>query len=199
MQAGAGLIKNGCELRNQGVTWEQLFTKAKANQMAIDEFRRLIIAKDNPSSISHSTRTAVAAVVSLLVARLFRLPEAYWAAITTLIVMQSTWGAALPISARRFAGTAMGAAVGGVIGSYFPGSVVVFGLAVFVIGMFCAALRVERSAYRYAGITLAIVMLVTRSNSEWVIAVHRFLEVSIGIAVGLAITAIWPEHKIDAI
>jgi uncharacterized membrane protein YccC len=164
------------------------------NHMAIDQLRKLIIAKENPSSIQHSVRTAVAAVVSLLVARLFRLPEAYWAAISTLIVMQSTLGAALPISAQRFAGTAVGAAVGAVVGTYFPGNILVFGIAVFVIGILCAAFRVERSAYRYASITLAIVMLVTRSNREWVIAVHRFLEVSIGIAVGLAITALWPEH-----
>ena len=145
----------------------------------------------------HSARTAVAAVVSLLVARLFRLPEAYWAAISTLIVMQSTLGAALPISAQSFAGTAVGAAVAAVISTYFPGNVLVFGIAVFAIGLVCAAFRVERSAYRYASITLAIVVLIPRSSSEWV-AVHRFLEVSIGIAVGLAITALWPERKIEA-
>jgi hypothetical protein len=28
-------------------------------------------------------------------------------------------------------------------------------------------------------------------------AVHRFFEASIGIAVGLAVTAIWPERKIE--
>jgi uncharacterized membrane protein YgaE (UPF0421/DUF939 family) len=80
----------------------------------------------------------------------------------------------------------------------FPGNILVFGIAVFVIGIFCAAFWVERSAYRYASITLAIVMLVTRSNRAWVIAVHRFLEVSIGIGVGLAITALWPEHLTGA-
>jgi uncharacterized membrane protein YccC len=86
--------------------------------MAIDQLRKLIVAKENPSSITHSVRTAVAAVVSLLVARLFRLPEAYWAAISTLkIVMQSTLGTALPISAQRFAGTAVGAAVGAAVGT----------------------------------------------------------------------------------
>src|SRR5882757_7898787 len=53
--------------------------------------------------LKHSARTAVAAMVSLLVARLFTLPEAYWSAITTLIVMQSSLGAALGISVRRFA------------------------------------------------------------------------------------------------
>jgi len=34
----------------------------------------------------HSVRTAVAAVVSLLVARLFGLPATYWAPITTLVI-----------------------------------------------------------------------------------------------------------------
>ncbi len=40
-----------------------------AAQMAIDQLRSMIIAKENPSSLTHSARTAVAAVVSLLVAR----------------------------------------------------------------------------------------------------------------------------------
>jgi uncharacterized membrane protein YccC len=37
----------------------------------------------------HSARTALATVASLLVARLFRLPEAYWAPITTIVILLS--------------------------------------------------------------------------------------------------------------
>jgi uncharacterized membrane protein YccC len=168
------------------------------SRVSIERLRKLIVARKNPPSIAHAARTAAAAVVSLLVARLFRLPEAYWAAITTLIVMQSTLGAALPVSAQRFGGTALGAALGGLAGTYFPGNALVFGVGVLVIGIICTALRVERSAYRYASITLAIVMLITRSTSHWAIAFHRFIEVSIGIAVGLALTALWPERQRDA-
>jgi len=51
----------------------------------------------------------VAAIVSLLVARLFRLPEAYWAPITTLVITQSSLRETLPVSCRRFVGTALGA------------------------------------------------------------------------------------------
>jgi uncharacterized membrane protein YgaE (UPF0421/DUF939 family) len=109
--------------------------------------------------------------------------------------MQSTLRAALPISAQRFAGTAAGAAVGALAATWFPGSVPAFGIAVFVVGIVCAVLRIDRGAYRYASITLAIVMLITPSSSEWVIAVRRFFEVSIGIAVGLAVTALWPERR----
>ena len=142
----------------------------------------------------HATRTAVAVVVSLLVARLFPLPETYWAAISALIVMQSTLGEALPISAQRFIGTAIGAIFGGFVAMYFPGNVAAFGVAVFVIGLLCAALKMDRGAYRHAGFTLAIVILVPRAGNVWVIATHRFFEVSIGVVVGLVLSAAWPER-----
>src|SRR6266567_2494519 len=154
-----------------------------------------IIAKDHPPSAGYAAQTVVATVVSYLIARWFRLPEAYWAPMSTLIVMQTTLSAALPISVQYVAGTAVGAAAGAVTDIYFPGSVWAFGAAVVIVGLLCVVLRIERSAYRYACITLVIVMLVPRSTSARLVALHRFFEVSIGIAVGLALFAIW--QKID--
>jgi len=145
--------------------------------------------------VRHAARTAAIAVVSFIVAKFFALPEAYWAAITTLVVLQSPVTAA-STSAQCFAGTAIGAAVGGWAGTYFPVNVLVFGVCVLLIGIFLAPLRLERSAYRYAIITLAIVMLVP-ARSGWIAALHRFLEVSLGIAVGLAISTMWPERGVE--
>jgi uncharacterized membrane protein YgaE (UPF0421/DUF939 family) len=54
-----------------------------------------------------------------LVARLFGLPEAYWAPITTLVIKQSSLGAALEVSWQRFVGTALGAVLGAIAASYF--------------------------------------------------------------------------------
>ena len=145
--------------------------------------------------VIHVVRTTIAALVSLLVARLFRLPEAYWATITTLVVMQSTFGAAFTVSWHRFVGSAIGAAAGALLATYFGANAVMFAVGIFVMGIVCAALRLDRVAYRFAGVTLAIVMLVAYSNSAWIVAVHRFFEVSVGIAVALAIAAIWPEAQ----
>ena len=92
-------------------------------------------------------------------------------------------------------GYALGAAVGGLMGSYFPGYALAFAICLFLMGLVCAAFSVQRTSYRYASITLAIVALVTRANNPWIFAMHRFAEVSIGIAVGLAITALWPESE----
>ncbi len=143
----------------------------------------------------HSVRTTLAAVVSLLMARLLKLPEAYWAAITTMIVMQSTMGAALKISKQRLAGTALGATVGALLATYAGHNVGAFAAGIFLCGVICAVLHMDRTAYRYAGITVAIVMLVARAQQPWIIAVHRFIEISLGIVAGLLLTAVWPESR----
>ena len=143
----------------------------------------------------HSVRTAVAAVASVLVARLFRLPEAYWAPITTLVITQSSLGAALKVSWQRFLGTGLGAVLGAIVASHFEPHVLVFGASVFFLGLICPLALADRSAYRFGGITLAIVLLIPRAGSAWEIAFHRFAEVSIGIGVALILTLIWPERE----
>ena len=155
-------------------------------------------------AIEHAARTTVAAMASLLIARECRLPEAYWAVITTIVVMQATVGAALLISTRRLAGTALGAAMGALLATYFGPNLLAFGAGLFLLGVICAALgraygplqeHLDRTAYRFAGITLATTMLIVRPRPPWVIAIHRFIEVSIGIAVGLIMTVLWPERQ----
>ena len=145
--------------------------------------------------VAHSARTAVAAVTSLLVARLFRLPEAYWAPITTLVITQSSLGAALSVSWQRFVGTALGAVVGAIVASQFGPNVLTFGAAVFILGLLSTAIRSDRSAYRFGGVTLVVVQLVPRTGNPWTIASHRCAEVFIGIGVALVLTILWPERE----
>jgi len=144
----------------------------------------------------HSARTAVAALASLLVARLFRLPEAYWAPITTLVITQSYLSAALEVSWQRFVGTALGAVLGAIAASYVGSQILVFAASVFILGLLSAVVYPDRSAYRFGGVTLAIVMLVPRSGPAWQVAFHRFAEVSIGIGVALILTVVWPEREV---
>ena len=145
--------------------------------------------------VVNSLRTAVAAVASFLAARLFRLPEAYWAAITTLVITQSSLGAALPVSWERFFGTILGAIVGAIAANYLGANVLVFAAGVFVLGLICFIAHANLTAYRFGGITLVIVLLIPRSGPAWKIAFHRFAEVSIGIGVALVLAILWPEKE----
>src|SRR5436190_17367119 len=151
--------------------------------------------QENLPSITHAIRTAVAATVSVIIARLVQMPEAYWAAIATLVVMQSTLGATLTLSLERIVATAVGASVGALEANFFGANLVAFALAIVFVGLLSVAFRLEKTAYRYASITLAIVVLIPRSNPPWSIALHRFIEVSVGIIVALAVVALWPERQ----
>lgn len=140
-------------------------------------------------------RTAVVAMASLLVALLFKLPEAFWAPITTIVIEQSSLGAALGPSWNRLLGTMLGAVLGAVAASQrsVP-NIWVFGASVFVLGLLRVLPRVDLTGYRFGAVTLAIILIVPRTGAASTIALHRFIEVSIGIAAALAFSVLWPEE-----
>jgi len=140
-------------------------------------------------------RTAAVAVTSLTIAQLFGLSEAYWAAITTLAVEQSSLGAAFTVSRHRFVGTLLGAAVGAVIGTHPVPRALALGVSVFLLGPLRVLSRSDLNGYRFGAATLAIILLVPRPDPAWQIALHRFIEVSIGIAVALVLAMAWPEKE----
>jgi uncharacterized membrane protein YgaE (UPF0421/DUF939 family) len=139
-----------------------------------------------------AVRTTLAAVVSLLLARLLKLPESYWAPISAIVIIQSTIDPRT-LAWQRFAGTALGAAIAALVATFFPSNVWVYAIAIFSCGMLCALLRV-RGAYRFAAITLSIVLLIAHTRPAWIVATHRFVEVSVGIAVALVVAELWPSH-----
>jgi hypothetical protein len=71
-------------------------------------------------------------------------------------------------------------------------------LACFSWDWFVPSCTWDRSAYRFGGITLAIVLLIPRPATAWAIAFHRFAEVSIGLGVALILTVVWPEKDAPA-
>lgn len=145
--------------------------------------------------LAHSVRTAVVAVASLLVARLFRLPESYWAPITTLVITQSSLGAAFAISSQRFIGALFGVVVGGAVATFLPPNILIFGICVFILGLLCAVAHSDHSAYRFGGMTVAIVLPIPRQQPAWLIAFHRFAEVLIGIGIAPIFAPVWPETE----
>jgi len=137
-----------------------------------------------------SARTAIAAVASMLIARSLKMPEFYWAPISTIVILFSTINPRT-LAWQRFAGTAVGAFLGALIASYLPHNWIVYGIGIFVCGMLSSILRLG-TAYRFAAIALSIVLLIAHDRSPWIVATHRFIEVSVGIAVALLMTLLWP-------
>src|SRR5271166_3187736 len=97
-----------------------------------------------------AARTTIAAVVSMLLARALKLPEYYWAPISAVVIIESTIDPRT-LAWQRFAGTALGAALGALIATFFSTNALVYGAAIFLCGVLCALLRF-RLAYRFAAI-----------------------------------------------
>ena len=152
-----------------------------------------IFSRLDRSSIVDWVRTTVAALASLLLARLLKMPEYYWAPISAIVIIQSTIPPHM-LGWQRFVGTAMGAALGAALATFFPPSALIYGLGILLCGGFAWVLRVS-GAYRFAAITLSIILLIPRTRAPWLIGWHRFLEVSLGIAVALVVTTVWPATK----
>lgn len=68
----------------------------------------------------------------------------------------------------------LGAAAEALLSNYFRSNLAMFGVGVFALGLACAILRLG-TAYRCAGVTIAIIMLIVRDRPAWVVAEHRFI------------------------
>src|SRR5947209_20361719 len=99
----------------------------------------------NLPSITHAIRTAIAATASVVIARLAQMPEVYWAAIATLVVMQSTLGATLTLSIERIVATAVGASVGALEANYFRANLFAYAVAIFFVGLLSFAFQIGRA------------------------------------------------------
>jgi Fusaric acid resistance protein-like len=143
----------------------------------------------------HSARTAIAALASLL-------GSAVIPAAGSVLGADYDAGNYVVVAGRgaggflaAFRGNAARGGAGAIAASYFGPRMVVFAASVFVLGVLSALVQRDRSAYRFGGVTLAIVLLIPRAGPVWQVALHRFAEVSIGIAVALVLTVVWPERE----
>lgn len=148
----------------------------------------------NRQSLEHAARTAIASLLAILASRVLHLPESYWAAIATMVIMQSTLGASLSVSVLRLIGDALGALAGAVLALNFGQNVYIYAAGVFLLGLVTAAAHLDRSAFRFAGVALTVVMLIPRDESPRLVAWHRFSEIAVGIVIGLLTVLVWPER-----
>jgi uncharacterized membrane protein YccC len=168
---------------NKTISRQQLAVKLREEKMQNTGFftwerRRLLI---------HAAKTALAAALCWWIAMLFGLHDGYWGAISAIIVLQSNFGATISASRDRILGTLIGAVLGfafTLVGA-LPWN---FILAVLAAVIVCGVLGL-RSSSRLAGVTISIIMLVN-TGSHWTLALHRVLEVFLGIFVAVAISTL---------
>lgn len=140
-------------------------------------------------------KTGLAAVLCLWLGHTFGLAHSYWAAITAIVVMGSDTGVTFTSCRDRLIGTAIGAFLGWATFYAWHGHYLLYGLAVAICIFVCSLLEFDKAG-RLAAVALTIVVLIHIDAGPGQAALARFLEVSLGIIVALAVTLlVFPARK----
>jgi len=124
---------------------------------------------------------------------LFHEPTSYvgglWAAISGIIVIDSTASATLHSARIRIVGSLTGAIVSGFYLYFFNFSIYGYGICIASGVALCYLLRVQ-NAIKLTGITISVILIVSTVEKELVPVVNaglRFAESAIGTGIALAV------------
>lgn len=147
----------------------------------------------------HSTKTAIAALVGIILAKVIGFPADQWIVITIFVVMtaQIYVGSVIQKGYFRFMGTVIGCVIGVLALELFGHSLLTVGVTLALSGFFFSYLATGSEKMMYAATlgaaTTAIIML--GQNPSVTYAAERFLEITIGILVATLISQfVLPIH-----
>jgi uncharacterized membrane protein YccC len=154
------------------------------------------LTKTGSPHVKHALKTALASVTAYALTSLFFLPQGYWAVISVIVVMQANLGGSLRAGVNRIIGTAVGATMGLVCLFTLGSGSVALGVGVGLTILVCAYFTHLHESFRMAGLTASIIILLGgQSDSYLHVALMRFLEINLGVAVALAYSLlIWPSR-----
>ena len=144
-------------------------------------------SKNFGSRAIEAFKAGLAAVLCVWLGNLFGLTHSYWAAVSAIVVMSSDNTLTIASCRDRIIGTAIGAFLGWVTFYVWHGHYLLYGLSVALCIFVCSMLAFEKAG-RLAAVALSIIVLVTIDGGPAQAALARFLEVSLGIVVALAVT-----------
>lgn len=128
--------------------------------------------------------TGLAAWISFGTSSLIGLHEGYWAAISSIVVLQSDLRDTRNAGLDRFMGTAIGGVIGWGCAACWHGQVWVYAIAV-ALTIFACWVSGIGNAGRLAAVAVSVIVLIPRDEPVWRVALYRFFEVAWGIAVSV--------------
>lgn len=146
--------------------------------------------------VRHGIKVGIASVLAYVLSLQAGLPYAFWAVITTVIVMQMHVADSIRMSVYRFTGTAMGAAIGIIMILVLPPTPMYTLLGIFLGTGLCAYLTRYNERFRMAAITVSIVFLTSIGEDGRIpFTLYRVAEIGIGVTCAFLVAVfIWPNR-----
>jgi uncharacterized membrane protein YccC len=155
-------------------------------------------------AVRHGIKLGLAGLLALFWAQVLRLPDANWAILTVLVLMNGQYVGAFAFKAvMRFIGTVAGALVGVWLASDYANSPVIFVIIFFLVMGFAGyrfgqvGARQVPYAYFLLGLTALTVVTdgVTNPGQAWQSGLIRTEEIFVGIVCSLFVsTLVWPRY-----
>ncbi len=159
-----------------------------------------LITKNN---IRYAIKTAIAVVLSYVIADFVEPEYSFWAPISAIIVMQVSVAASISSSLDRIAGSLFGAVLGLVAHFIFPMTVLGANVGLFVIACLCAVLLLVNPKYRLAGITGITIFLVSPIaviQNVWHFSGVFLFHIILSIVIALLVSVlIWPVSGAESL
>ena len=192
-------MKNSCGSLNQlgtGQTDMQSFYK-NSIQHKLHQFKNFCASRQ----MKHAIKTAIAAIICLIIYKSEHLPKGYWAVITAIIVMQSTADtgsleSTFHLAWQRLVGTMLGAIVGLSIHVIFTPNYFELVFIIFLLIIVGVCITYFFPGMKMVGITAVLVILVSgHQPMTQNIAFIRAIEILLGAFIALFVSVtIWPQR-----
>jgi uncharacterized membrane protein YccC len=150
-------------------------------------------ADANAAAIRLCLRMTVAGLLAYVLAKIFALPQGYWAVFSAIIIMQASVGGSVKATIDRVIGTIGGAVAGGAVGYVVPHqSVWSLGVAVAIALVPLTLVAALWPNYRIAPLTAVIVLLTPGAQQLGPVdsALYRLVEITLGSFVGLGVSLV---------
>src|SRR5579864_3258941 len=134
------------------------------------------------AALFHGVGAAVLAMFCYATAQLVpSLTETYWAPIAAIVVLYPDRQATRRAAIERFVGTFVGSLIGWATAACWHESLVVYGLAIVLAVGLCHLVRLP-NASRLCAVAVTVITVIPRAEPALLVAFHRFVEVSYGVA-----------------
>ncbi len=151
--------------------------------------------------LTHGFKTALAAILAYGITLAFDMEFAYWAVISTVIVMQVYVADSVEMCLYRLSGTFIGAVMGVAVMLVIPHTPLWIGSALFVTIGICAFLTRYKTRYRMAAITVVIIIMTGIFEENIVLfGASRVVEIGLGILCAFGVSVlVFPRRKADVL
>lgn len=152
-------------------------------------------------SIKHSEplqaamRAGVAITVALLTAAWLKTPFGFWLVLTTVVVLQPTFGATLHRSKLRAIGTILGVAIGALLAAILNQALIPSLIIMLALVLLCVInIPISHAVAIFFATTLVMLLLAFHQPNQWGFVSLRVYDTLIGAFIGIICSLVlWPS------